>query len=55
MSETLIEIPGRDYSLSVAITIDGKGNRENFMDDKAKIIDSIVAAIEQMIEKTNVE
>ena len=55
MSKHLIEIPGRDYKLNVAIKIDAQGNLENFMADKAKIRDSITAAIEQVIETTHGE
>jgi hypothetical protein len=55
MSETLIEIPGRDYQLSVAVKIDVAGNRENFLEDAHKLRASLIAALDEAIEKAGSE
>jgi hypothetical protein len=52
MTEVLIEIPDRDYALFVDMKIKVQGNRNNFLEDRHKLRDSLNAALDTAIKES---
>lgn len=55
MSDTLISVPHRGYSLSVKVEIDVEGDRANFLADAEKLKDGLGTAFDQAIKKAAID